>query len=73
RLQGAIDDVASHLAPSEDLETRRLVLDVVVRRNGREPVLHELVSRERNILPRSTPPQPESASDAADSALDGGP
>ena len=51
RLQGALDDVARHLAPSDDVETRRLVLDVTVRRNGREPVLHRLTSRERALSP----------------------
>lgn len=45
RLQLALDDVAAHIP--NDAETRRLVLDVVVKRNGREPVLHTLTSRER--------------------------
>lgn len=49
RLSAALDDVVAHLPASEDVETRRLVLDVVVRRNGREPVLHRLVSRERLV------------------------
>lgn len=47
RLQSALDDVVAHLSPSEDAETRRLVLDVTVRRNGREPVVRQLASRER--------------------------
>lgn len=47
RLQLALDDLAAHLSAEEDLETRRFVLDVTVRRNGREPVVHQLTSRER--------------------------
>lgn len=47
RLQAALDDLAAHVSPSDDLETRRFVLDVTVRRNGREPVVHHLVSPER--------------------------
>ncbi|MBX3223145.1 MAG: hypothetical protein KF795_21715 [Labilithrix sp.] len=54
RLQAALDDVASHLPTSDDLETRRFVLDVTVRRNGREPVVHHLTSRER-LLPAPSP------------------
>ncbi len=46
RLQGALDDVASHIP--DDAETKRLLLDVTVRRNGREPVLHHLTSRDRD-------------------------
>jgi hypothetical protein len=42
RLQLALDDVAAHLA--DDAETKRLLLEVVVRRNGREPYLVRLVS-----------------------------
>lgn len=45
RLQGALDDVASHVP--NDAETRRFTLDVTMRRNGREPVVHRLVSRDR--------------------------
>ncbi len=45
RLRGALDDVASHVP--NDAETRRFVLEVTVRRNGREPVVHRLVSQER--------------------------
>lgn len=45
RLQLALDDVAAHI-PHDD-ETRRLILEVSVRRNGREPVLRTLTSRER--------------------------
>ena len=51
RLQAALDDLAAHVSPSDDLETRRFVLDVTVRRNGREPVVHHLVSPERTGLP----------------------
>lgn len=49
RLSGALDDLATHIPASDDLETRRFVLDVTVRRNGREPVVHQLVSRERPL------------------------
>lgn len=45
RLQGALDDVAAHV--SDDAVTRRLVLEVVVRKNGRPPRAVTLVSRER--------------------------
>lgn len=47
RLQAALDDVATHMP--DDGETRRFLLDVSVRRNGREPVLHHLASRERDV------------------------
>ena len=49
RLQRALDDVALHLPASEDAETRRLALDVLVRRNGREPVMVRLTSAERAV------------------------
>jgi hypothetical protein len=42
RFQAAVDDVATHLV--EDTETRRLVLEVTVRKNGREPRKVELTS-----------------------------
>jgi len=45
RLQAALDDVATHVR--EDAETTRFILDVTMRRNGREPVVHHLKSRER--------------------------
>lgn len=45
RLQYALEDVASHV--NDDAETLRFELEVTVRRNGREPVLHRLQSRER--------------------------
>jgi hypothetical protein len=45
RLQAALEDVAAHVP--NDAETRRFVLAVTVRRNGREPVVEELVSSER--------------------------
>jgi hypothetical protein len=45
RLQAALDDVANHIP--DDAETSRLLLQVTVRRNGREPVIHQLTSRER--------------------------
>jgi hypothetical protein len=47
RLSRAIDDVASHI-PFDD-ETSRLVLEVSIRRNGREPVMQTLVSRPRPL------------------------
>lgn len=47
RLQHALDDVASHL--DGDVETRRLGAEVMVRKNGRDPVLHTLVSHEREL------------------------
>jgi hypothetical protein len=47
RLQGALDDVAGHIA--QDAETTRLVLDVTIRRNGREPETFHLQSRERPL------------------------
>jgi hypothetical protein len=53
RLQAALDDVAAHIP--NDAETSRLVLQVAVRRNGREPVVHELASR-----PRPLPSSPAS-------------
>ncbi len=45
RLQGALDDVATHTP--DDAETRRFLLDVTVRRNGREPYVVHLASAER--------------------------
>jgi hypothetical protein len=42
RLQAALDDVAAHLVG--DVETKRLFLDVTIRRNGREPEVHHLKS-----------------------------
>jgi hypothetical protein len=45
RLQAALDDVATHSA--DDAETRRLLLDVTVRYNGREPYVVHLTSAER--------------------------
>lgn len=47
RLQRALDDLATHLP--EDDETRRFLLDVTIRRNGREPVIHTLSSSERTV------------------------
>lgn len=47
RLQAALDDVAAHVP--EDAETTRFLLDVTVRRNGREPVVQHLMSRERIV------------------------
>jgi hypothetical protein len=45
RLRGAVEDVAAHIP--EDAETRRLVLDVTIRKNGRPPVAVTLTSPER--------------------------
>ncbi|MBX3230260.1 MAG: hypothetical protein KIT84_04000 [Labilithrix sp.] len=45
RLQAALDDVAAHVP--DDAETTRFLLDVTMRRNGREAVVHHLTSRER--------------------------
>lgn len=45
RLQAALDDVATHTA--DDADTRRFLLDVTVRRNGREPYVVHLTSAER--------------------------
>ena len=44
RWQGALDDVAAHT--TDDAETKRLVLDIVFRKNGREPHLVTLTSTE---------------------------
>lgn len=45
RLNAALDDVASHIP--EDAETRRLLLDVKVWKNGREPHMVTLASAPR--------------------------
>ena len=45
RLQAALDDVVQHMP--DDAETRSLVADVTVRKNGREPVLLHLASAPR--------------------------
>ena len=45
RLQGALEDVATHVP--DDTETVRFLLDVTIRRNGREPVVYHLASKER--------------------------
>ncbi|MDB4941509.1 MAG: hypothetical protein JWP97_1043 [Labilithrix sp.] len=44
-LQAALDDVAAHLP--DDADTHRLLLDVTVQRNGREPYVAHLASPER--------------------------
>lgn len=49
RLQAALDDVAAHVP--DDAETTRFLLDVTVRRNGREPVVYHLTSKERIASP----------------------
>jgi hypothetical protein len=45
RLQLALDDVATHIP--DDAETKRLLLDVTVKRNGREPYVVHLASAPR--------------------------
>jgi hypothetical protein len=45
RLRAALDDVATHVP--DDVETRRFLLDVTVRKNGREPYVVHLASAER--------------------------
>ncbi len=45
RLQAALDDLAAHVP--DDVETRRFLLDVTVRKNGREPYVVHLASGER--------------------------
>ena len=45
RLQAALDDVATHTA--DDADTRRFLLEVTVRRNGRESYVVHLASAER--------------------------
>lgn len=49
RWQGALDDVFEHTA--DDAETKRLVLEIVVRKNGREPHTVTLTSAERGAPP----------------------
>lgn len=45
RWRGALDDVFEHTA--DDADTKRLVLEIVVRKNGREPHTVTLTSAER--------------------------
>ncbi len=45
RLQAALDDVAAHVP--DDAETKRFLLDVTVRKNGREPYVVHLASHPR--------------------------
>jgi hypothetical protein len=47
RWEGALGDVATHLDSEGDAETRRLRLDLVVRRNGGEPVTYTFTSPPR--------------------------
>jgi hypothetical protein len=47
RWHAALDDVAAHIP--DDAETRRLLLDVTVKRNGREPYVVHLASPERAV------------------------
>lgn len=48
RMQAALDDVAEHIP--NDAETRRLLADVTVKRNGREPSVVRLASAPRSSL-----------------------
>jgi hypothetical protein len=45
RMQAALDDVATHTP--DDADTRRLLIDVTVRKNGGEPDVVHLASAER--------------------------
>jgi hypothetical protein len=45
RLQAALDDLATHVP--DDVDTRRFLLDVTVRKNAREPYVAHLASAER--------------------------
>jgi hypothetical protein len=45
RLQAALDDLATHVP--DDVDTRRFLLDVTVRKNAREPYVVQLASAER--------------------------
>ena len=45
RWQAALDDVAAHLG--DDVETRRLLLELVVRKNGHEPTTYHFSSARR--------------------------
>jgi hypothetical protein len=47
RMQAALDDVAEHI--EADAETRRLIVDATVKRNGREPVVVRLQSPNRPL------------------------
>jgi hypothetical protein len=47
RLQAALDDVTAHL--TDDVETQRLVLVIVVKRNGREPFQTTLTGPTRKL------------------------
>jgi hypothetical protein len=47
RWQGALDDVAAHLAGEGDADTQRLHLELVVRKNGGEPVTYRFASAPR--------------------------
>ena len=48
RLQHALDDMVAHI--DGELETRRFIAEVVVRRNGHDPVPLTLLGHER-VLP----------------------
>ncbi len=53
RWHAALDDVATHIP--DDAETHRLLLDISVRRNGRDPYVVHLASAER--VAASGPPR----------------
>jgi hypothetical protein len=54
RTQAALDDVASHV--DDDAETARLIVDVTLARNGREPAVTRLASAPRSRGPSSAGP-----------------
>jgi hypothetical protein len=56
RVEAALDDVAAHL--EGDAETRRLVVDVTLRRNGHEPTVVRLTSPPRSPKPDRGEPTP---------------
>ncbi|MGA2451855.1 MAG: hypothetical protein ABTD50_24660 [Polyangiaceae bacterium] len=47
RVQSALDDVAGHIG--DDAETRRLLVDVTLTKNGRETTVTRLASAPRNV------------------------
>jgi hypothetical protein len=53
RLQAALDDLATHVP--DDVDTRRFLLDVTVRKNAREPYVAHLASAERGRLTSGGP------------------
>lgn len=47
RLQAALDDLAAHTP--DDAETKRFAIELLIRRNGREPYIVRLTSAERSV------------------------